>query len=151
MQSQLNYLMDVLRRIAGDAHDSTVPEELRSKGLLAEIREDQSAFYDEQRRWKVENDAQVAAAIVEREQLRTNQERMCARLEKLEQNTSKSRRLFVWVVRWITRKDDGFSIAIAKLVAVGAFIATSGVGIWKGLGVVLHALGKLVIYLTRVK
>jgi hypothetical protein len=130
MQSQINQLLDYVRRIVGDSGNSDIPVELRSKGLLSEIREDQTAFFAEQRDWKVAQDATNDKASEERGELRVNQERIVARLEKLENQRSRTYRLWVYLVTWITKKDDGVSVAVVKvagmITGIGAILVVFG-------------------------
>jgi hypothetical protein len=147
MSDKVDLVLEGFKRIAGDGDDPEIPVELRRKGLLCEMREERIEFQEEQRAWKLENDGQVELARLDRVDLRdlivtnhTELETLRTKFEADQNQRYKLRRLLVWFVRWITRKDDSLSIVLGKIGVVLAFFGTAAVGGYHGIRwVAIHA------------
>lgn len=111
-QPRLEWLYDALRRIAGDPPHANIPESLRSKGVLYEMKESQEKFFAERRERDSATDARM--------------DLFEAKLTALEKGTSRTRRTMLRLWRWASKKDDGVSIAFGKMTAIAGGLIVFG-------------------------
>ena len=148
MNTQMSYIMAGFRRMFGDGPESGLPEELRSKGLLCELKEAHDEAVNEQREWRtaqaakeaqwaIDDAAKVEARLAFDTLLVNNQTDILARVVKLEKDKHKVRRNVVvflrWFKRWLMTKDDGLTVAIGKVLVVLSLLGTSALASYHGL------------------
>ena len=129
LYEQMNYLVVAMRRLMGDSSENDLPQELRSKGLISDI----IAKQDEHT--KQNNDVVELLADLNK--------RVCA----VEGKVYRMRRGLVWFRRVLGKKDDGFSVAIGKLLVFNAALSGLVFGAVKAVPMTYHKLLKLIVYL----
>lgn len=152
MSQKFERFTELLCRIVGDPPSADVPEELRSKGVLHEMREERISFQEEQRGWKQQQDARDALHEKQNALVLTNQADIITRVAKLEKDKHKVRRAVVvflrWFKRWLTTKDDGLTLAIGKVLVVLSLLGTSAVASYHGIVFIVKQVARFAHYIV---
>jgi hypothetical protein len=155
MSADMQYLKNMLRRMVGDGDDTCIPETLRDKGLLYEIKDAQTSNHAEGVKAFGEIHKELADAATDRDQIKENQAEIQARVAHLEaaevektKQQHRTRRFISRLWKGLTRKDDPFTVAILKIAGLLAAPVTIGIGMWKLLVLIGHLLVRFGKYIT---
>jgi hypothetical protein len=163
---------EALRRLVGDAPHSNVPEALRTKGVIYEMREEFRKEMRSQRaallisdRKREQRDRELAEALVLRDKIldkqftvaQTERNDLTVKFAEMEKGVRKLRNgqhIIISMIRglwrwtWSGTKDDRLTVGFIKIGATGTVLGIAGTAVYHIGSFFLH---KAVPYLERFK
>lgn len=130
----------LLTRIIGDdPDDDTIPDNLKRPGLLQETRDEMREHFAKQDGWKADNDGDVNTLKNGQATLASGLADVIERVEKLEREKHRLRKLTQKVVKAIYKEGDSVLLVLGKISALGTAIGTCSLGVYhSALWMLLH-------------